>query len=119
MVSFIIGLLNYGISIHALMKRATNRSFKICLSRSISIHALMKRATFDYKVGYRSIKNFNPRPHEEGDLYNSVMRKIDEIISIHALMKRATTVVGGQKMTVSISIHALMKRATNVLRCDG
>ena len=34
-----------GISIHALVKRATKRSFKIRLSRSISIHALVKRAT--------------------------------------------------------------------------
>ena len=45
MVSFIVGLLNYGISIHALVKRATKTAGAKSAKHSISIHALVKRAT--------------------------------------------------------------------------
>ena len=56
-----------GISIHALVKRAT-RQFRLARHRaSISIHALVKRATFLWYWGLRKDKNFNPRPREEGD----------------------------------------------------
>ena len=36
---------NYFISIHALVKRATRRAFDFRLKKKISIHALVKRAT--------------------------------------------------------------------------
>ncbi len=55
------------ISIHALMKRATDDSGQIIQIGDISIHALMKRATF---------------------FLTPVL--YDKTISIHALMKRAT-----------------------------
>ena len=45
MVSFIVGLLNYGISIHALVKRATTIYCEQQEIHDISIHALVKRAT--------------------------------------------------------------------------
>ena len=57
-----------GISIHALMKRATKRINYLRSHQRISIHALMKRATFSIKLDTPLMDNFNPRPHEEGDL---------------------------------------------------
>ena len=104
--------INGDISIHALMKRATQTPRFHGIAQGISIHALMKRAT----VGLRSIdteqSDFNPRPHEEGDL-----RRINScgkicLISIHALMKRATMCSCYILRHFLISIHALMKRAT-------
>ena len=55
------------ISIHALMKRATQYKFPMTEYAEISIHALMKRATYDFKMTKTASKDFNPRPHEEGD----------------------------------------------------
>ena len=50
------------------MKRATNARILITDIRVISIHALMKRATeYLLSIGIKSI-DFNPRPHEEGDV---------------------------------------------------
>ena len=57
------------ISIHALMKRATDRANGYIYGSVISIHALMKRATFSMKLDTPLIDNFNPRPHEEGDIF--------------------------------------------------
>ena len=49
------------------MKRATEKSRKIGNKVGISIHALVKRAT-DYHCGCAVfIFYFNPRPREEGD----------------------------------------------------
>ena len=84
------GKLNFGISIHALAKRATNFSAFTLPSPVISIHALAKRATFS---GIRTnTKNdyFNPRPRKEGDTVVSVVINRLVNISIHALAKRAT-----------------------------
>ena len=50
------------------MKRATQESLDIIVKGGISIHALMKRATFSIKLDTPLMDNFNPRPHEEGDL---------------------------------------------------
>ena len=57
----------FDISIHALVKRATRSRCQIPRHHSISIHALVKRAT--YKVYYIPLYKayFNPRPREEGD----------------------------------------------------
>ena len=78
------------ISIHALVKRATDYSLCVAGSGIISIHALVKRAT-----------------------YFNVCFVLFVGISIHALVKRAT---GGfsnsDSKTSTISIHALVKRAT-------
>ena len=97
----------------------------------------MKRATVIKKCSYRIRRNFNPRPHEEGDLNNLNRTAYSTTISIHALMKRATARSGSISFTISdfnprpheegdrtenlavrqafISIHALMKRATKVI----
>ena len=93
------------------MKRATHSLSCLWGLISISIHALVKRAT-DGKLLPKQIKgDFNPRPREEGDrqfpgltrsyrYFNPRPREegdlfIDYIvpnlcISIHALVKRAT-----------------------------
>ena len=56
------------ISIHALMKRATKEVFCMTNAQKISIHALMKRATQLTPDMRKLYRNFNPRPHEEGDV---------------------------------------------------
>ena len=60
-------LLPNGISIHALMKRATLVLISGLSVLPISIHALMKRATGKMLDNYVTVEDFNPRPHEEGD----------------------------------------------------
>ena len=118
------------------MKRATHSLSCLWGLISISIHALVKRAT-DGKLLPKQIKgDFNPRPREEGDrqfpgltrsyrYFNPRPREegdlfIDYIvpnlcISIHALVKRATTKSLGALPQKWISIHALVKRATSSL----
>ncbi|EDS00215.1 hypothetical protein EUBSIR_01890 [[Eubacterium] siraeum DSM 15702] len=59
-----------------------------------------------------SLKNFNPRPREEGDAPDLETRKYI-VISIHALVKRATDCKTIQALILIISIHALVKRATS------
>ena len=56
------------ISIHALVKRATAHDSPTTRHITISIHALVKRATQKRIMCGALIKNFNPRPREEGDL---------------------------------------------------
>ena len=77
----------------------------------ISIHALVKRATNDTRRNQHSRKDFNPRPREEGDYTANSLARYEydfnprpreegdpaesysigyEEISIHALVKRAT-----------------------------
>ena len=58
------------ISIHALVKRATEKNFIVYAQKYISIHALVKRATPRYDL-----------------------RRVRFVISIHALVKRATLYV--------------------------
>ena len=77
------------ISIHALMKRATDKMTTGERLIKISIHALMKRATMTLFLFVIISNNFNPRPHEEGDTIDR-QSKPSKVISIHALMKRAT-----------------------------
>ena len=56
------------ISIHALVKRATDDSIANPDNANISIHALVKRATSTFSTDtQREEKHFNPRPREEGD----------------------------------------------------
>ena len=113
-----------GISIHALVKRATYAKIYACNARKnfnprprkegdrrgmtgsthttsfqsnaswdkifISIHALVKRAT-EPPVNTKDLEsNFNPRPRKEGDDAFIVDGYIYHFISIHALVKRAT-----------------------------
>ena len=61
-------IIKINISIHALVKRATVRSVAFSSDIEISIHALVKRATLVIFAIQNLIKNFNPRPREEGDL---------------------------------------------------
>ena len=78
------------ISIHALVKRATQLRNTFITALGISIHALVKRATGYHHHLYQNNQN----------------------ISIHALVKRATN-TGKEMSTMNlISIHALVKRAT-------
>ena len=56
------------ISIHALVKRATEFIKKRKGKQKISIHALVKRATYHFSVIKCELVHFNPRPREEGDV---------------------------------------------------
>ena len=49
------------------MKRATRKDYEVYQFANISIHALMKRATSNKAKRKVTMRNFNPRPHEEGD----------------------------------------------------
>ena len=55
------------ISIHALVKRATITNGMVGVMSAISIHALVKRATKAYLTRINDKYHFNPRPREEGD----------------------------------------------------
>ena len=79
--------------------------------RGISIHALVKRATRLRDFLNLVTLNFNPRPREEGDQKLSPLCS-SVAISIHALVKRATSNVPLEYEYTVISIHALVKRAT-------
>ena len=99
------------ISIHALVKRATNIIIFVHNLGFISIHALVKRATYHFSMIKCELVHFNPRPREEGDAllfnpftifkdFNPRPREEGDFniflfifchwISIHALVKRAT-----------------------------
>ena|GEM_PF-2119781 len=79
-----------GISIHALVKRATLVIIALCPLREISIHALVKRATNVSATVSPTAADFNPRPREEGDTPLAEPTSVPISISIHALVKRAT-----------------------------
>ena len=66
-VSAIDGIVGHDISIHALVKRATHALRVEYVAELISIHALVKRATFKKAFSTVIVKDFNPRPREEGD----------------------------------------------------
>ena len=55
------------ISIHALVKRATDNGKINYDYQTISIHALVKRATCCKNIAMQQAIDFNPRPREEGD----------------------------------------------------
>ena len=100
------------ISIHALVKRATEGA-KFALSTfAISIHALVKRATSFVPAEHLLVRHFNPRPREEGDPTFFIIPCRGCKISIHALVKRATQRRVRPLLQSDISIHALVKRAT-------
>ena len=73
------------------MKRATQSDEDAISVIGISIHALVKRATGVFIFKWEVVPNFNPRPREEGD-YQLILDTVTAKISIHALVKRATTV---------------------------
>ena len=58
------------ISIHALVKRATHQHTPLFKADLISIHALVKRATIARLDGGILKFNFNPRPRKEGDSFH-------------------------------------------------
>ena len=105
------------ISIHALMKRATEYVLRLKHSLIISIHALMKRATLHCRLTWPQSDNFNPRPHEEGDL-------CQQLTELQVTIFQSTPSWRGRLLPrlyhlqiTAISIHALMKRATD--RCGN
>ena len=57
----------HGISIHALVKRATDVISIGSRLQLISIHALVKRATNTNEIIAKRYGDFNPRPRKEGD----------------------------------------------------
>ena len=68
--------IEYDISIHALVKRATSTVQKALGHENISIHALVKRATWRRSLKLYGQMNFNPRPREEGDTLQSSRQSV-------------------------------------------
>ena len=64
--------ISFNISIHALVKRATDGGTKFVEICFISIHALVKRATILENILGIEPRDFNPRPREEGDGYTGI-----------------------------------------------
>ena len=122
------------ISIHALVKRATERCFRVLhcschfnprprkegdapaykewnrLNR-ISIHALVKRATVCYGKSRNVSVYFNPRPRKEGDRLCLRRRRM----ACHFNPRPRKEGDASRKLILQIadiSIHALVKRAT-------
>ena len=110
-------------------------------STSISIHALTRSATFRQRKIEKMRTDFNPRTHEECDMFDKYNDYLPEFISIHALTRSATDVSltynavevdfnprtheecdveGGQapEQTEPISIHALTRSATRKCKND-
>ncbi len=55
------------VSIHALLRRATNMGYLIPIQVTVSIHALLRRATRSLRRHAQKPACFNPRPPAEGD----------------------------------------------------
>ncbi len=55
------------VSIHALLRRATNMGYLIPIQVTVSIHALLRRATGIRRLILPCSGSFNPRPPAEGD----------------------------------------------------
>ena len=94
------------------MKRATLHQVIFQKKGGISIHALVKRATAPFLTFSPTFTHFNPRPREEGDVTFIIAIVFAVPISIHALVKRATKDFTPPPSGGNISIHALVKRAT-------
>ena len=99
------------ISIHALVKRATEGAKFVLLTFAISIHALVKRATYIFdKDG--NVYDFNPRPRKEGDIYKST--RTSKGANFNPRPRKEGDLQRGYIFyhRCEISIHALVKRAT-------
>ena len=57
--------------------------------------------------------DFNPRPHEEGDRTTGRRTQVDAYFNPRPHEEGDTQKQIAQKLDISISIHALMKRATH------
>ena len=104
-----------GISIHALVKRATRYSRPPIRAGRISIHALVKRATSSVLPFFVNVAISIHALVKRVTLCLSQFRLLDKI-SIHALVKRATIIFSYFIIVGFISIHALVKRATKRYR---
>ena len=93
------------------MKRATRLKSLYIFPKGISIHALVKRAT-RLACGKGSVSEFQSTPSWRGRLLNVHTTTYARWISIHALVKRATLTIDHASAILRISIHALVKRAT-------
>ena len=93
------------------MKRATRFIVYIILCLCISIHALVKRAT-DWEANFPDLYDISI--HALVKRATSLLKSqvVFPWISIHALVKRATGTASSASISDRISIHALVKRAT-------
>ena len=80
--------LDFKISIHALVKRATQGT-PATASRANFNPRPREEGDQRHHGRRRTARNFNPRPREEGD-GSSIFFILRYVISIHALVKRAT-----------------------------
>ena len=95
------------------MKRATYTILNISNDKTISIHALVKRAT-NVNKGSHILENISIHALVKRATASDIIRAKIHVISIHALVKRATVAKKTFQNPNYISIHALVKRATDV-----
>ena len=126
------------ISIHALVKRATDNTIKqvfqkikfqstpswrgrlntavhIRLLNAISIHALVKRATSHKRKPPSKADYFNPRPREEGDSFHCLYYNVPLYFNPRP-REEGDLVFYHLLYNTLISIHALVKRATCIIK---
>ena len=103
---------DWRISIHALVKRATGHTCDSGCTWDISIHALVKRATRARSTPCHRLQNFNPRPREEGDTIKvQIKHQAQQFQSTPSWRGRPSISISCKALGF-ISIHALVKRAT-------
>ena len=100
-----------GISIHALVKRATKPPPLTPRLTIISIHALVKRATGCSLSLKKSCRHFNPRPREEGDFLIHILTNTQKYFNPRPREEGDLCLKYFMLYNI-ISIHALVKRAT-------
>ena len=84
---------NYSpISIHALVKRATNSGKPLVYSHDNFNPRPREEGDSRLRFSWRDPVYFNPRPREEGDALTAFEMQLKQFISIHALVKRATLI---------------------------
>ena len=108
-IAFLQGI--YRISIHALVKRATQRSCNCVNTNQFqSTPSWRGRPVVSFLWLFDFL--FQSTPSWRGRLGSKTIIIARAIISIHALVKRATIQSNRLPFPISISIHALVKRAT-------
>ena len=99
------------VSIHALTRSATDMQFGPYSETRVSIHALTRSATGHTLSSLRRPGSFNPRTHEECDIWSATGRKSTVAFqSTHSRGVRPSHAM--TRASMAVSIHALTRSAT-------
>ncbi len=103
----------YGVSIHALAKRATGDVYQLIGAMPVSIHALAKRAT-SHRSRKRLMAAFLSTPSRRGRLTHlaETPQQRNQFLSTPSRRGRPDQPLKTPSWSRIVSIHALAKRAT-------